>query len=328
MAKLAVWTLNRATQLLATRRREEKIRRIFSPRHTLDFGRRAGPVGSRYNWFEESAEQAVADASALHAASASTSVHDVPTRGQFRNRVVDSFAHRLMHESPGLDEYFVPIPIKTLGDPRRFLSSSPPGGLHVDVEGRRILQEILGSPKNPYFDPAQDAWLGEYWQTGQRTHLAAYPRVRMNTAPAERCGYYELLAEYSAAHDDCGHILVGYSRGGLVARYLAYLDHHVFKRKIIRGVISVGSPNFGSPLANEYNDYSVVNGVLQMVLAFVGFTLQKSPNTHAALRATRGHRVEDFARIMDAMILDAETGADSGAGGWPPPRGCALCASG
>jgi len=56
-----------------------------------------------------------------------------------------------------------------------------------------------------------------------------FRRPHMTTPPG--VGYYELLEQHP------NNILIGYSQGGLVARYLAFLDRHVFKKNIITGFL-------------------------------------------------------------------------------------------
>lgn len=148
-------------------------------------------------------------------------------------------------------EYFVPIPLKCIGNKYRMQNLEP--------QAQALLNAIV--KKYAYFQsaeqfkawwespPAQSSWEVE--------DIAGRPKM---TTP-DGVGYYELLEQHE------NNILIGYSQGGLVARYLAFLDRYVFQRNCITAVITVASPNFGSPLANPANKDHIAAGILQSLTA-------------------------------------------------------------
>ena len=62
-----------------------------------------------------------------------------------------------------------------------------------------------------------------------------------------------------------------------MARYLAYLDEVVFQKGVIAGVITIASPNYGSPLGNPKNKESVFDGLIELILSILSFTQVKYP---------------------------------------------------
>jgi hypothetical protein len=182
------------------------------------------------------------------------------------NQGIDSLPGALMHEGapddhPSYDEYFVPIPLKCIGDiagdpasgstaaafwARTRASRSGPAFQQI-VEGREP-----GGLVNPCFDPAESS---HYWRLSrtkarsERTPAPSWPfaDVRMNTVRG--LGLYPILREHTQATGR-KNVLVGYSQGGTVARYLAYLDQEVFEGDpCIHGIVTVQSALRGSPLA-------------------------------------------------------------------------------
>lgn len=163
--------------------------------------------------------------------------------------------HRLMHQgSKAMDEtdprneYWVPIALKCIG---RWYDPS------------KIPQDVAGSMDGALLNRIVAQY--DYWQNQQRFEdfwaRDAPHGVRMNTRDFK--GYYEILS----AHTD--NVLIGYSQGGLVARYLAFLDEHVFKRNVIKAVITISSPNHGSPLADPVNREQITDGALKVILSLV-----------------------------------------------------------
>jgi hypothetical protein len=202
------------------------------------------------------------------------------------NEGSDSQVGALMHEGgpgdrPSYDEYFVPIPLKCIGDmsasgagdPARFWastrSSNGPGAALLE----RIVDGTDGSGRiNPCFDPKESS---HYWQLSQtkgrseRTPVPTWPfaDVRMNTRGG--CGYYQILREHTAATGR-KNVLVGYSQGGTVARYLAYLDREVFDGEpCIHGLVAVQGALQGSPLALAQNADWIARAVTTIFLSLV-----------------------------------------------------------
>ncbi len=52
----------------------------------------------------------------------------------------------------------------------------------------------------------------------------------------------------------------------MVALYLSYLDEYIFKKNIIKGVITIGSPNTGSPLANPDNREIITDEIISILV--------------------------------------------------------------
>ena len=161
----------------------------------------------------------------------------------------------LMHEGSLRGEYFVPIPVKCLGDPAITL-----GG--IQRPGAEPLVEALLA-ENPYYDP-EDAAL--YWEGYWATRRIPNTHTRMNTA--DKLPLYGLLQEHSRKTGR-RNVLVGYSQGGLVARYLAFIDEQLVApaHRCVAGVITVQAPNRGSPLARSKNADGVAAGILHIVAA-------------------------------------------------------------
>jgi hypothetical protein len=81
----------------------------------------------------------------------------------------------------------------------------------------------------------------------------------------EGVGYYDLMAPSEQ------HILIGYSQGGLVARYLAFLDRFVFGENKIAAVFTVSSPNQGAPFGNPINRETTAAGLVQVLVSLLSF---------------------------------------------------------
>ncbi len=168
----------------------------------------------------------------------------------------------LMYEKEDHDEYFIPIPVKCIGDP--------------DALG--IPQSIKDFYKQ-YYTPGSDLNWAEYWKDDEKK---VFPNVRMVSPPGK--GYYKILQEYTA-QTGRRHIVIGYSQGGLVARYMAYLDEYVSTQGVLDGIITIESPNFGSPLGRPANADNVLQ-CLNLVLAGFGQIDEASfPITAAKLRS-------------------------------------------
>jgi|GEM_PF-4903591 len=131
-------------------------------------------------------------------------------------------------------EYFVPIVPKCVGS-------------LFDSESNDELQAVRSYYRNTHRQkPYQHFWDCEP------------NKGRMYTR--KHRGYYDILRETAP------NILIGYSQGGLVARYLLWLADHVFNEKdVISGIVTLSSPNFGSPLANPDNISSVTFGFAKLM---------------------------------------------------------------
>lgn len=195
----------------------------------------------------------------------------------------------LSHEEPLWDEYFVPIPVKCIGDPRGGLERLGPrfsgGG------GKAAATELLaGFPQ--YFQQNGESSWQKYWTLTGTTGMFTKPGA---AGAVGYKGFYELLVE--AADKTGPAVLIGYSQGGLVARFLAYLDELLMPpdRRCVAGVITVQAPNHGSPLANRdvANVASVSDGLFSILTGVAGFPITpvdgllgaRNAATSAVLRA-------------------------------------------
>jgi hypothetical protein len=162
-----------------------------------------------------------------------------------------------MNEDEQNDEYFIPIPVKCLGNPD-LLNVPPSHGSNL-----KEITDFYNSCTQ-YFEPGGEFNWKYYWQPNPK---AVFPNLTMVSPLGE--GYYKALQDYTRANPGFRHVLVGYSQGGLVARYLAYIDECLFDNALIDGVITIESPNFGSPLGRPANADNIVQ-CLSLVLAGIG----------------------------------------------------------
>ena len=146
------------------------------------------------------------------------------------------------------------------------------------------------------------------------------------TRPDGYKGFYELVIE--AATSTGPGVLIGYSQGGLVARFLAYLDEILMppSARAVAGVITVEAPNHGSPLADgdDANVASVSDGLFSILTGVAGYPISpvdaamgvRDPATTATLQAiVRGQAPAQGARaninvpalLFEAGISDANT---------------------
>lgn len=163
----------------------------------------------------------------------------------------------LMHERD-INEYFVPIPVKCLGAPGRLTPLLTQAG---------ATQVAAIQASYPEYFKDEHAWK-RYW-----THDVD-PARRVRMATVDGMGLYEAML--ASSDDDEQHVLVGYSQGGLVARYLAYIDG-LAKKQRIAGVITVHAPNYGSPLGRDDNADSVAIALLQVAASLARMPPGKFP---------------------------------------------------
>jgi hypothetical protein len=156
----------------------------------------------------------------------------------FRKDAKGNDTNQLMLE----EEYFVPLAVKCIG--RYFDSDS----------------DELKKVKKYYHSKGQKNYK-KFWTEGCGLDCLS----RMFTKDFK--GYYEMLKDAGR-----NHILIGYSLGGLTARYLAWMDEYVFGDRIIKGIITISSSNYGSPLANVQNKESAIDCILKSLWAMFSFT--------------------------------------------------------
>lgn len=197
----------------------------------------------------------------------------------------------LMYEGSDTDEYFVPIPVKCLGDPSGWTAGPV----------RERLQRVLDCYPQHFSPGGKFPW-DYFWKPNPK---GVFSDLTMVGPVGE--GYYQVLQDYSRAHPGCRHVLVGYSQGGLVARFLAYLDEVVFEGELIEGIVTIESPNFGSPVARNANADHVAQS-LSLVLAGLGQMSEASfPQATALLRSlAQTPQNLDIGWILD--FLDAALG--------------------
>lgn len=215
------------------------------------------------------------------------------TRGQ-KNPDSGYAPHNLMHEVDNeYDEYFVPIAFKCIGS--RF----------EDSAGNPELAKILEHYSQPGFKPYR-----HFWDRGSRPrHYPDDYNSRMLTE--QYTGYYQILCETAEKHG-CQNILIGYSQGGLVARYLAYLDEYVFKQNVVAGVITVASPNCGSPVANPDNREDAVKNLQDALIKLAPILTSLFPNADIVPFLEKGITFEKFINKFDAIVRRAYSERRSG----------------
>jgi hypothetical protein len=224
----------------------------------------------------------------------------------------------LMHEEPSWNEYFVPLAVKCVGDPDGFRARL---GDRMSAAGRERF-EALRTDFAKYFAfaaPQSDTGWRRYW--GQFEVASALWKVGMFTrpeGPTPHAGFYEIVAA-DARENKRQAVLAGYSQGGLVARFLAWMDEQLFapEHRSIAGIVLVQSPLHGSPLADTANADNVSAGLLGILVGLGGYPIvgAADPKTRAAIealvagRAPAGAPVWRFGvgavcQVLDAAIAD------------------------
>lgn len=167
-------------------------------------------------------------------------------------------------------EYFVPIMPKCFG---KYLDNPP--------------SELVGNIKDYYENEAKQLPYKEFWKDDPARDY------RMKTDSL--MGYYEILEQTAP------NILAGYSQGGLVARYLYWLDKYVFKKNVVSAVITVSPADFGSPLANRDNKDEIFLSLFEIVkiaLTGTGFGGEDDRVKHKTLRQKVAAHLEEEVVMM------------------------------
>jgi len=269
--KLTLWLLNRCVLWDV-----ERLAAALSPRYDVRVGRRR-----------------VADAGPAPNGSPELFVNE---RG-------DGFRGELMNERDAAggpsayDEYFVPIPVKCVGDPRsRFWRETADPG-----DGARRLHGIEAALAARFggalrHDPT----------SAKDTIGPHFGDVTMNLVD-KTLGYYELLRR---AADQTGgkNVLVGYSQGGTVARYLAFLDERVAApgRRCIHGIVTVQSPNRGSPVASKAKSADVATAIVAILLSLPRWLPEAQLEASPVWRFLRSSLAHDALIRFVNGLLDAE----------------------
>jgi hypothetical protein len=233
----------------------------------------------------------------------------------------------LMHEDPpACDEYFVPIAVKCIGDPKGFLRRL---GGRMSSAGRERFDALLVDFAK-YFalvDHRGEPGWRRYWQPFDvgnalfKVGMFTRTDARADDPPDEPplyAGLYEIVASEARAEKRRA-VLAGYSQGGLVALFLAWMDEQLMEpaERAIAGVVTAHSPNHGSPLADTANANNVSAALLGILVGLGGYSIvgHADPRTRAAIEALvagtapPGAPVWHFgvgavARILDAAIHD------------------------
>jgi hypothetical protein len=272
--KLTLWLLNRCVDW-----NQPRLREALSSSYEVDFGRRRistdpPPAVSSPEVFVNENEEGV-EAELMH------------ERNGNDRRVRSAY-----------DEYFVPIPVKCVGHPSsafwRRIAHPGAGQAHLEaIAGRRrarfggrlchdskVAKERIG----PHFGD-----------------------VKMNLAD-DTIGYYEIL-QRAKEQTGANNVLVGYSQGGTVARYLAFLDEHVAQpeKRCIHGVITVQAPNRGSPLAAPVKSGEVSAAVIAILLSLPHWLPTKQLEGSAIWKflsgsMSHGALIEFIDGLLDAQI--------------------------
>ena len=287
VGRYTLWTLNRVATWNLDRLAEElSVKSIFSTRHDVVLGSRAR----------------------------------ADVNGALSREGV------LSHEEKDWDEYFVPIPVKCIGDPAGFMSRLGP---RFSATGAVAAQQLIADFPQ-YFTPTSGGpWRGYWTKTGT---------VGMFTAPSGPGrpdgfkGFYEILVDAVDKYNAGPAVLVGYSQGGLVARFLAYMDELFMPldKRCVAGVVTVQAPNHGSPLANAdpANVNSISDGLFSILTGVAGYPISPvdvqmkvhDPATSAMLRAivrgsptAKGSQADIHipALLLEAAVSDAGTNKKS-----------------
>jgi hypothetical protein len=170
----------------------------------------------------------------------------------------------LMHEGHALagrqtqyDEYFYPLPLKCIGEP-----NSEFWERNATSDGMKLLKRIVDARRAPLGD-------GREVQANQKKTLGQhFGDVTLNLA--DGVGYYEILRSAKDV-SEADNVLVGYSQGGTVAHFLAFLDEHVVheSRRCVQGIVTVQAPHRGSPLASPERASFIAKALVESVLALL-----------------------------------------------------------
>ncbi|MEM5947314.1 hypothetical protein WKV44_02030 [Spirochaetia bacterium 38H-sp] len=183
-------------------------------------------------------------------------------------------------------EYFVPIPVKCLG----YDLITPPSG--TDEEVKTLLNNI----KKQYLNVYKTSAPHEFWKQNRD--------VKMLTPEGK--GYYRLIEEQS--DKDTINILIGYSQGGLVARYLAFADKRIYKKRLISGLITISTPHYGSPVADPTNKERITDKLISIIYSLATLTPSRIPATIKYLQENIDFK--DVQAFLSALMEDSKKNRD------------------
>ncbi|URA10405.1 PGAP1-like alpha/beta domain-containing protein [Thermospira aquatica] len=183
------------------------------------------------------------------------------------------------------EEYFVPIAVKCLG--KNWKPSD-----EMTREGQKIVQEM----QRLYFDHWNLPPWESFWDGSSSFR-------NMQTEKGE--GYYDILRKRHKNGDK--HILIGYSQGGVVARFLAFLDEYIYGNNLIDTVITIASPLQGSPLADPFHRETVTDAIIKILLSMLSFyeSYDETPGYKGVLKFLSRIDFEDIYRLLSLWIEDS-----------------------
>ena len=199
------------------------------------------------------------------------------TQPSFRGELMhEGYQQRISTDKNKYDEYFMPIPLKCLGSPKYDGTKpqlTPFWEQLIPAEKQQEFLQILDPAANYCFSPDV---VDTYWKEGKKaitgvSELAQeFSDVRMNTSPETKIGLYQILQQAKEKHGP--NVLIGYSQGGTVVNYLAYIDEHFVApdKRCILGVVSVQGALRGSTLAMHELQEHVLNSLVEAVHALWG----------------------------------------------------------
>jgi len=309
--KITLWFLNRITQW--ERDHPGELARALSP-HDVRLGRRVVSL--------------LADDESRDFVQVAVNQSEVCFRGELMH---EGYQQALHDQRTAFDEYFVPIPLKCLGCPD-FSGGRPQLTAFwkdlIPAEKRSEFLRLFDHTLNPCFS---EELAREYWDLEtvvRHNKKGIYPNrdsslanefgdVRMNTSKPDRIGYYEILRRAAQQHGK--NVLVGYSQGGAVANYLAFIDEHFVRpeKRCVLGVISVQGPLRGSTFAMHELESHVLNTLREAVLAIplLTFWMRFVPAdirqfTDPLLKADHPLKIDEVADLLDFLWERTKDDAD------------------
>lgn len=178
----------------------------------------------------------------------------------------------LMHEDGECGEYFVPLVVKCVGDPQGFLQRL---GGKLTPEGRQRFDALVAHYPEHFQPGAPCHWQG-YWTPAAKVGMFTAPQ-----GPRPHAGLYEVLHAERRAGEKA--VLAGYSQGGLVAHFLAWMDEYLLQpsERCVAGVVTVQAPNAGSPFAHRHNGDAVATGIFAALSGALGYPTVEPPGAAA-----------------------------------------------
>jgi hypothetical protein len=177
----------------------------------------------------------------------------------------EGYSSAVQHVPVQRNEYFVPFFVKCLGDVDGFASRNKIAPSKTDA-----WKAVETQYRKAFVDAgAPIKWIS-YWDA------PPVGAMRMNTPTVQRAtpreipaylGIYEIM-KMERSQDEHA-VIVGYSQGGVVARYLAFIDS-LTTTPFVKAVVTAHSPNWGSPVARYDNRQHATAGAYKAVAGLLG----------------------------------------------------------